>query len=83
MQLHDLIQRRFVERAAHQPAFLAITAKVALPKIFQPDQTFLSIVKINLGHPNSVLGEKVRDRYVMAIFFPLPIVFYQNERLVC
>jgi hypothetical protein len=29
-----------------------------------------------------MLGKKVRDGHVVAIFFPLQIVFYQNERLL-
>jgi hypothetical protein len=29
-----------------------------------------------------MLGKKVCDGYVVAIFFPLQIVFYQNERLL-
>src|SRR5882724_9937964 len=82
VQSRDLIESRFVERAAHQPAFVAITVEVALAKIFQPDQTFVSVVKVNLRHTNSMLGKKGRDGYVMAIFFPLQIVFYQNERLL-
>ena len=36
----DLIERRFVERATHQPAFIAITVEVALAKVLQPDQPF-------------------------------------------
>jgi hypothetical protein len=82
VQRRDLIEGRFVERAAHQPAFVAITVEVALAKVFQPDQTFVSVVKVNLRHTNSVLGKKVRDRHVVAIFFPLQIVFHQNERLL-
>src|SRR6266699_2629499 len=82
VQRRDLVEGRFVERAAHQPAFVAITVEVALAKIFQPDQTFVSVVKVNLRHTNSMLGQKVRDGYVVTIFFPLQIVFYQNERLL-
>jgi len=33
MQLGDLIQDRFVKCAAHQPAFAAVTEKVALAQI--------------------------------------------------
>src|SRR4029077_19921192 len=66
VQRRDLIEGRFVERAAHQPAFVAITVEVELAKVFQPDQTFVSVMKVNLWHTNSVLGKKVRDRYVVA-----------------
>ena len=83
MKRRDLIKGRFVESPAHQPTFVAITVKVALAKVFQPDQTFISVVKVNLRHANSVLGKKVRDGGIVAIFFPLQIVFHQNERLLC
>jgi hypothetical protein len=82
VQRPDLIERRFIEGPAHQPAFVAITVEIALAKVFQPDQTFVSIVKVNLRDTNSVFGKKIRDRYVVAVFFPLQIVFCQNERLL-
>ncbi|PYJ68675.1 MAG: hypothetical protein DME76_11570 [Verrucomicrobia bacterium] len=83
VQRGDLIQRRFVKHAAHQPAFLPITVEVALAQVFEPDQAFVRIVKINLRHANSVLPEKVRDGHVMPVFFPLQIVFDQDQRLLC
>src|SRR3954454_12910216 len=82
VQRRDLVEGRFVEGSAHQPGFVAVTAEVALAKIFQPDQTFSSVVKINFRHTNSMFAEEICDRHVMTIFFPLQIVFYQNERLL-
>jgi hypothetical protein len=77
-----LIDGRFVECTAHQPSFVAITVEVALAKVFQPNQAFVSVVKVNLRHTNSMIAQKVRNGYIMAILFPFPIVFYQNERLL-
>ena len=76
VQRRDLIQGRFVKRAAHQPAFTAIAVEIALAEVFQPDQTFVRVVKVNFRHPNSVLGKKIRDFHILTIFFPFTIVFY-------
>src|SRR5881227_4070704 len=40
MKGRDLIERRFVKRATDEPAFVAITVKIALAQIFNPDQPF-------------------------------------------
>src|SRR5207249_9899499 len=69
--------------AAHPRGLVAITLEVALAKLFPAGPTVVSVVKVNLRHTNSMLGKKVRDGYVVAIFFPLQIVLYQNERLLC
>src|SRR5881394_4610111 len=82
MKRRDLIERRLVERAANEPAFVAITVKIALAQIFNPDQTFRWVMKINLRHPNALLVKKVRDLHVMPIFFAFQIVFHQDERLI-
>src|SRR5436190_3515641 len=82
MKRRDLIERRFVERTTDEPAFVAMTVEIALAQIFDPDETFRWIVKINLRHPNAVRVEKVRDLHVMPVFFALQIVFHQDERLI-
>src|SRR5262249_3938645 len=82
VQRRDLIESQFVERAAHQPGFVAITKEVALTKVLQPDQTFVGVVKVNLWDTNSVLGKKVRYCHIVTVFLPLQIVLYQNERLL-
>src|ERR1043166_5887658 len=81
MQFGDLIQRRLVEGAAHQPAFASVTEKVALAQIFNPDQSLVRIVIINFWRANSVGGEKLRDLDVVPVFFTLQIVFHEDERL--
>ena len=81
MQYRDLLKSRFVKRAAYQPGFSAIIVKIALAKVFQPDQTFGCVVKINLWNADSVLAEKIGDGHVMPVFFPVQIVLHQNKRL--
>src|SRR5436190_9137958 len=82
MECRDLIERRFVKRTADQPAFMTITVEIAFAQIFDPDETFRWIVKINLRHPNVVGIEEVRDLDIMPVFFARQIVFHQDERLV-
>src|SRR5205807_7602278 len=82
MKRRDLIERRFIERTTDEPAFVAVTVEIALAQIFDPDETFRWIVKINSRHPNAVRVEKVGDLHVMPVFFPLQIVFHQDERLL-
>jgi len=81
MQPGDFIQRRFVKCAAHQPAFAAVTEKVALAQILDPDQSLVRIVIINLRRVNPVGIEKFCDRDVVPVFFALQIVFHEDERL--
>src|SRR2546421_13095607 len=57
MELHDLPERRFVKGAAHDPAFAALTPEIGLAQVFDPDQAFRRIVKINFRRPNFVRGE--------------------------
>ena len=83
VQSRDLIERRFVERATHEPALMAVTVDVALAQVFEPDQSFVRIVKINLWHANSVRTEKIRDGHVVPVLFSLQIVFDENQRLLC
>src|SRR5882724_9937905 len=45
MKRRDLIERRFVERAADEPTFVAITVEIVFAQIFDPDKTFRWIVK--------------------------------------
>ena len=78
MERGNLIERRFVKRAAHQPALPAIAEKVALAQVLNPDQTFCRVVKVNLWHSNSVCVEKFCDLDVVLIFFPLQIVLNEN-----
>ena len=75
VQRCDLIERRFVKRAPDQPALPAITVEIALPQVFNPDETLGWIVEIDLRHADSMLAEKIRDGDVMPIFFPLEVVF--------
>src|SRR5438045_6269462 len=82
MKGRDLIERRFVKRTTDEPAFVAITVKIALAQIFNPDQTFRWVMKINLRHPNAMLVEKVRDLHVMPVFLAIQIVFTQIKRLI-
>ena len=82
MKCRDLIERRFVERAADKPTFVAITVEIALAQIFDPDETFRRIMKINPRYANVVRIEKVGDLDVMPVFFALQIVFHQDERLI-
>src|ERR1700738_4962331 len=82
MEPGDFIERRFVERAPDRPAFVAMTKKVFLAQVFDPDQTLSRIVKINLRRAKAVGFEKLRDLDVMPVLFALEIIFYQDERLV-
>src|SRR5260370_4848418 len=82
MKRPDWVERGFVERATDEPAFLAITVKIALAQIFNPDETFRWIMKINLRHPNAMCVEKVCDLDVMPVFFAFQIVFHQDKRLL-
>src|SRR5207244_6426034 len=82
MERGTLIERRFVKRAAHQPALPAIAEKVALAQVLNPDQTFCRVVKINFRHSNSACMKKSGDLDVVLIFFPLQIVLNQNYRLI-
>src|SRR6266581_6839209 len=78
MERGNLIERRFVKRAAHQPALRAIAEKIALAQVLNPDQTFCRVVKINFRHSNSACVKKSGDLDVVLIFFPLQIVLNQN-----
>ena len=78
VKLHNLVERRFVERAADKPALVSITIKVALTQIFDPDQAFRRVVKINLWHADSLPVEKLRDLDVMPVLFALQIVFNED-----
>ena len=78
MERGNLIKRRFVKRAAHQPALRAIAEKIPLAQVLNPDQTFCRVVKINFRRSNSVCVEKFCDLDIMLIFFPLQIVLNQN-----
>ena len=82
MKLANFVERRFIKRAANEPRFVPITEQIALAEVLQPDQTFLDIVIINSGRMNPVRLQKLRDLDVMAVFFALEIVFYQNDRLL-
>src|ERR1700682_2369232 len=77
MQLNDFFERGLVEGATHEPAFTAITPKIVLSEIFDPDQAFHGIVKINPGRTNAVLGEKLRDPDVVPVLFALEAVLHQ------
>ena len=70
MQLGDFIECGFVKRAAHQPAFFALHPKIDFAQIFNPDQTFIGIVKINFGRANVVFREKFCDLRRRAGFLP-------------
>ena len=82
MQFYDLRQGRFIEGAAEKPAFVAVTPKIRLAEVFDPDQAFRGIVKINLRRANFVFGEKLRDLDVVAVLLAFAIVFNQDDRLV-
>src|SRR6266446_5254875 len=82
MKRRDLIERRFVEGAADKPPFVPVTVEIAFAQIFNPDEAFRWIVKINLRYANVVRIEKVRNLDVMPVFFALQIVFHQDERLL-
>src|SRR5262249_28100243 len=82
VERRDLIKGRFIEGAAHQPAFLTITVKVARAKVWQPDQPFVGIVNVDGRRTSSVLGKNVRDGYVVAIFCRLASIFSQNDCLL-
>src|SRR6266446_4719712 len=58
MKRRDLIERRLVERTTDEPAFVAVTVKIAHAQVFDPDETFRWIMKINLRHPNAVRVQK-------------------------
>ena len=82
MEPGDFIERRLVKRAPHRPAFVAMSEKILLAEVLDPNQTLLRIVKIDLRRANAVRFEKLRDLDVMPVLFALEIIFYQNERLV-
>src|SRR4029077_13297046 len=82
MKLQNFVDRRFVERAANGPALDAIAVEIALAQIFDPDEAFRRIVKINFRGPNAVGVEEFRDLDVVPIFFALQIVFNKNQSLV-
>ena len=58
------------------------TVEILLTQIFDPDEAFRFIVKINFRDPDSVDVEKFRDLDVMAVFVALQIVLNQDERLI-
>ena len=82
MQFDDLAERRFVEGAAHHPAFVAMTPEIGLAEVLNPDQAFGRIVEINFGRPNFMPGQELRDLDVMPVLLPLEVVLNQNDRLV-
>src|SRR5437588_7012395 len=82
MQLHDFIEGRLVEGPAHEPAFLAVTPKIVFTEIFDPDQAFRGIMKINSGRANAVLGQELRDLNVVPVLFALEAVLNENDRLI-
>ena len=61
---------------------MAVTPKVGRAEIFDPDQAFRGVVKINLRSANFVRGQELGDLDVMPVLFPLEIVFNQNDRLI-
>ena len=82
MQFYDFIEGRLVEGPAHEPAFLAVTPKIVFSEIFDPDQAFRGIVKINSGRANAVLGQELCDLDVMPVLFALEAVLNENDRLL-
>src|SRR5438067_8585050 len=60
---------------------MAVTPKVGRAEIFDPDQAFRSIVKINLRSANFVRGQELGDLDVMPVLFVLEIVFIVDDRL--
>src|SRR6266480_5831110 len=59
-----------------------MTPEIGLAQVFDPDQAFRWIVKINFRRANFVRGQEFRDLDVMAVLFPLEIVLNQNDRLL-
>ena len=83
MQLHDLIERGFVERAAHEPAFVRDNSKDRVfPRSSIQIKPSSGIVKMNLGRANPVFREKLGDRDVMPVLLALEIVLNENDRLL-
>src|SRR5437868_7305139 len=81
MQLHYLVEGRFVKCAPHDPSLVAIAEQIALAEIFNPNQAFRRIMKINLRRSNFVRLQKLRDFDVVAILFPLEVIFDQDKCL--
>src|SRR4029450_1952137 len=65
MKFDNFIERRFVKRAADEPAVVPITVKVVLTQILDPDEAFRRIAKINFWRPDSMGLQKFRDLDVM------------------
>src|SRR5438067_998264 len=82
VELRDLVERRFIKGASHQPSFTAVAVNVPFPQIFQPDQSFFGVVMINLRSPNAVFSQKIRDRDIMPVLLALEIILNQNELLL-
>ena len=62
---------------------MLVTVEVALAQVFDPDEAFGRIVKINLRHADSVAVEKLCDLDVMPVFFALQIVPNQDQSGSC
>ncbi len=82
MQTGGLIECGLIERLTHKPTLLAMTPQIDFAQIFDPDETFLRIMKVNFRHANFVFCQKLRDLDVKPVLLPLEIIFYENDCLL-
>ena len=82
VQFRDFLQRRLIVSTSHQPALVAIAPEVALAKVFDPDEAFRRVVKVDLGRAHSMGGEELRDLDVALVLGLLTRIFDEHDGLL-
>src|SRR5689334_6699488 len=82
MKFADFVQGRFVKRATDHPRFISIIKEIVFTEVFQPDQSLVRVVVINPRRPDLMGLQELRDLHVMPVFFAIPVVLHQDQRLL-